>query len=208
MPSTLLRRPEPVFRGLFPDWTGPRPLSFYLMEKLLEARSLSFFPTNGAGPDEDVNVYLAHLLTGLLRSDDHSRNEAGADPLLFPGERDKSRRSRAERYRRNADHRLLYQGLFDRGDGLRRRDGTWHLDREGSRRRDRGAGATCYAMAANLLEGRDGAPVGLVAVLRKLADHYDDYAHVLAVLATRKLGLGARLSDDDLARLLDQANRE
>ena len=29
----------PLYRGLFPDWTGPRPVSWFLAEQLLEART-------------------------------------------------------------------------------------------------------------------------------------------------------------------------
>ena len=60
-------------------------------------------------------------------------------------------------------------------------------------------------MAADLLEGRPGALASLAPVLRQLESHFEDYVHVLGVLATRRLGLGAVLSDADLAGLLDLA---
>ena len=202
MPTALLQKKSPVYRSLFPDWSGPRPLSFFLMENLLEARTLSFFPTNGAGPDEDVNVYLAGLLTGFLQGGGDPSLRPGSDPLLFPPDKNISRGSRSEWYRVNADHRLICQGLFDRGDALRRRRIFFGSDLGTTRQSDRTAGATCYGLAANLLENRSGVSTGLVAVLRKLERHYDDYVHVLAVMATRRLGLGARLSSVDLDGLL------
>jgi hypothetical protein len=205
MPSTLTRPRSPLFRGLFPDWSGPQPFHFYLMEQLLEARSQSPFPTNGAGPDEDVNVYLAHLLTGFLTGAPDFRVGPGSDPLLHPPSKNSPRGWRSEWYRVNGDHRLIYQGLFDRGDGLRRRRIEFGRTEEETRKRDRMAGAFCYRAAADVLEHRSESSAGLVAVLRKLDRHYDDYIQVLTVLATRRLGLGARLSDTNLSNLLRPA---
>jgi hypothetical protein len=44
-----------------------------------------------------------------------------------------------------------------------------------------------------------------VDVLRKLETNFDDYVHILGALATRRFGLGAVLSDNDLAGLFDLA---
>ena len=46
----------------------------------------------------------------------------------------------------------------------------------------------------------------LASVMRKLEENYEDYVHVLGVLAVRRLGMGANLSDDDLAGLFHQAS--
>ncbi len=205
MPTLLSQVKPPVYRNLFPDWSGPRPFPFFMMENLLEARSKSFFPTNGAGPDEDVNVYLSHLLTGFLGGGIDPRIEPGAAPLLQPPNRNAALRSRADWYRVNADHRLITQGLFDRGETLRRHRLYLGSNEGETRRKDRIIGATCYGLSANLLENRADASAGLVSVLRKLEEHFDDYVHVLAVLATRHLGLGAQLSNSDLEGLLEHS---
>jgi hypothetical protein len=197
---------EPLYRGLFPDWSGPRPWRFFLVEHLLEARRESMFPTNGAGPDEDVNVYLAHLLAGFLSGHQDERVAWGAGCVQFPPDKNLGRSERADWYRVNADHRLLFLGLMNRGDGLRRRPILFGMTATETRDRDLIAGRSCYGMAANLLEGRNCAQAGLAPVLRKLETNFEDYVHVLGVLATRRLGLGASLSDDDLAGLLDLAS--
>ena len=201
MVTMQLERHDPAYRCLFPDWSGPRPLSYFLTENLLEARRASFFPTNGAGPDEDVNIYLAHALAGFLRAAVDPRVESPGSPLLRCESKSLPRAWRAERYRRNADHRLLCQGLMDRGDALRRRSVPHGMTRAETRTRDRSIGAACYGMAAALLEDRGAGWGGLAEVLRKLERHYEDYVHVLAVLATRRLGLGARLGEQDLRSL-------
>jgi hypothetical protein len=71
-----------------------------------------------------------------------------------------------------------------------------------TRARDLSAGQACYAAAADLLRSRRPGCPTLVEVWDKLTLHFEDYVHVLAVLATRRLGLGARLNDVQLARLL------
>jgi len=199
-PTTTLT--QPVFRSLFPDWSGPRPLSFFMMEALLEARAGSVFPTNLAVRDEDVNVYLAHLLTRTLGADPDPRVTFGSGALLHPPAKIQDRRARAEHYRVNAEHRMLWLGLFNRGDGLRRRNRLYTLDDGETRRRDMAAGQACFSAAADLLDGRPDGNPAVVAVWRKLADHFEDYVTVLAILATGTFGLGARLNTADLDQLL------
>lgn len=206
MPKALCKIDFPQYRGLFPDWSGPRPWRFFLMEQLLEARKESMFPTNGAGPDEDVNVYLSNLLARFLNGHHDTRVQWGTDPVLLPPAKKLHRRVRADWYRINADHRLLYLGLMDRGDGLRRRRVHLGMNLEETRNRDLVTGRTCYGLAANLLTGRSCAGASLAPVLRKLEENFEDYVHVLGVLATRRFGLGAVLSDNDLEGLLAVAS--
>ncbi len=173
-----------------------------MLENLLEARADSPFPTNSHRPDEDVNVYLAHLLATRLAPLDMEGVQAGADPLLLRPEKvDGGRRGLAEHYRVNGDHRLLALGLFDRGD-LRRRRPRWGRRAEESRRQDREDGVACYRCAHALLaRGRPANPA-LLAVLDKLGDGFAEYVEVLQHLARWRFGLGARLSAIDLQRLL------
>jgi hypothetical protein len=187
----------------------PEPaLDLFLMENLLTARRDSMFPTNGAGFDEDVNVYLAGLLSRFLRAGLPDGVTSGAGPLLNMPPPSDGRRRGAAVYRANADHRLLHLGLFARGDG-QRRQAVWNgMSAVETRDRDLSAGQTCYLAAADLLRGRLPEVAGLVAVWDKIALHFDDYVHVLGVLATRRLGLGARLGEADLSRLLPPASAE
>lgn len=208
MPAVLRAPAEPRFRGLFPDWTGLRPLRWYFAEQLLEARHGSRFPTNAEGPDEDVNIYLIGLLTGFIAGHRDPRVLAGSDPLLLPPAAALPKAARAAHYRVNGDHRLLFLGLLDRGDGRRRRRQPWGIAPDAVGARDLAAGRACYALAADLLEGRRDGSAALAAVLRKLAANFEEYVHVLAVLATRRWGLGARLGEGELAGLLRPAATE
>jgi hypothetical protein len=207
MPTVISKSNKPLYLNIFPSWKGRQPVAFFMMENLLEARLGSPFPTNGAGPDEDVNVFLAGLLTDFLSGQHDQRLITGAACLLLPPDPGLSHREQAAYYLANANHRLLHLGLLNRGDGMRRRTIPFGLTEDESRQRDLGVGACCYRLAANLLKGRNLVSGGLESVLEKLADNFEDYVQVLAVMATRKLGLGARLSDLDRAKLLEGADQ-
>lgn len=203
MSATAQRRrpPAPLPRRALP----PTPsLPFFLAENLLEARRGSWLPTNTAGPDEDVNIYLSLRLAAFAHGADDPRVVAGAAPVLEGPPATWSRARRADWYRANADQRLLGLGLFDRGDLCRRRDVPWGFAAGSARARDLAVAAACYGAAAGMLArgARREGPV--VEVLEKLAARCGEYAQVIGVLAVRRLGLGARLAPADLAALLPE----
>ncbi len=198
MPKALCQSQRPQFLSLFPDWSGPRPLRFFLLENLLEARQGSVFPTNIAGPDEDVNIYLAGMLTNFLKGQFPQDVVFGAGSQLNPPAKHLSRRQRAQFYRNNADHRLIMLGLFDRGDHLRRRPSFFGMSRQEGRQRDLQGGVIGYHMAANLLENRKMGCGALVDIWRKLAENFELYVQVLSTMAVSRLGFGANLSSAEL----------
>ncbi len=202
MPNALLQTTSPQYRCLFPDWSGPRPLQFFLLENLLEARQTSVFPTNIAGPDEDVNIYLAQLLTDFLGGAHSGDIQFGCQPLFYPPAKKLGRRRQADFYRNNADHRIIMLGLFDRGEIIRQQATHFGMDHQESVLRDLEVGRNCYQMAANLMDNRNLGPVAIVDIWKKLAENFDLYVQILSELATRRLGFGAKLSQDDLELLI------
>ncbi len=202
MPNALQQKASPQYRSLFPDWSGPRPLRFFLLEQLLEARRQSSFPTNLAGPDEDVNIYLADLLTAFLGGQHSPHIHFGAFPLLAPPAKNLPRRRQAEFYRINADHRLIMLGLFNRGDHLRKRMDLFGMGHRETQQRDFGVGKHCYELAVNLLENRNVVNSGMIDVWRKLSENFELYIQVLSTMAVSRLGMGAKLSQTDLYRLI------
>lgn len=204
MPIAMCQTDSPRFTGLFPDWGKPRPIRFYFMENLLEARMDSVFPTGGAGFDEDVNVYISHLLADFMGSHNHPYVIMGQGPLLQPPSPSLPLASQADYYRANADHRLLYLGLMNRGDGLRRRRNPLQMPESATRKQDLMVGETCYGMAANLLSQGNKRHEGLAQVMRKLEENFTEYVQVVAALATGRLNLGARLSEDELLGLIGE----
>lgn len=202
MSRTLCPTATPRYSTLFETAKPAQPFGFFLLENLLTARAGSMFPTNGAGPDEDVNIYLNHLLGRFLRGECDPAVQFGSGALFNPPAKTATPRQRSEYYRVNADHRLLHLGLFGRGDGLRRRSTLHGLSTAETHSRDMAAGQACYEAAANHWRGRHGSNPALIDLMEKLARNFEDYVHVLGALATRQLGLGAQVTDDDLARLL------
>lgn len=191
----------PAYRTLFPDWSRPRPLSFFFLEELLEARAASTFPTGAEEPDEDVNIYLADLLTRAALRSGLGDAAFGSIPQWQPPAKALGRRARAHWYLRQGEHRLLYLGLFARGEAHRRRARLWGMTEEETRRRDMVCGRACYEAAAALLEHGD-APDGLAATCARIARHFHRYVEVLTALGTGRWDLGARLSDRQLATLM------
>ena len=190
---------------LFPDWSGTRPLSFFMLEDLLEARAQSSFPTGSRCSDEDVNVYLAHLLAEHLYDPVPTGVTGGGEPLLLPPEKEtRLPRHSVDHYRRNGDHRLLCLGLYGRGNLCRRRHPPWGWSEVAVRERDLADGRSCYHVAANMLRGCRISCSALLPVLNKLARHFEGYVHVLQILARLRFGLGAQLSPDDLHDLASQ----
>jgi hypothetical protein len=179
----------------------PAGLGFFLTEQLLEARRGSWMPTNGAGPDEDVNIYLALRLEQIAHGVTDPRVVPGLDPLLAGPDPRLTRAGRADWYRANGDHRLLTLGLFACGETCRRRAVPWGWSADRARARDLAIAAACYEAASRLLARGPCRGGATAAVLARLAANCEDYVHVLGALAVRRLGLGARLSDADLTGL-------
>jgi len=202
MPPTKSGLQTLRYRLLYPDWSGPRPVTFFMLENLLEARADSSFPTGSRGADEDVNIYLAHLLSEHVLTPIPTPVRGGGEPLLLPPEKSETTRGEgAEHYRRNGDHRLVCLGLYGRGDLRRRRHPPWGWTEKDVRLRDLADGRNCYIAAARLLQGNRASRSALVPILTKLARFFDGYVHVLEVLARRRLGLGAQLSGRELKQL-------
>jgi len=202
MTAHTRRRPRPERSNTRVDIVAPAGLRFFLTEQLLEARRGSWLPTNGAGPDEDVNIYLALRLEQLALGVTDPRVVPGLDPLTMGPDPRLSRAGRAEWYGANGDHRLLRLGLFACGQTCGRRTVPWGWSADQARARDLAVAAACYEAAAGLLARGPGRGGAKAAVLARLAGHCEDYVHVLGALAVRRLNLGARLSVADLTGLV------
>jgi hypothetical protein len=196
------------FATLFTAPGRRRLLLFFMLENLLKARAQSSFPTGSRGQDEDVNIYLANLLTEHVVLPVPGGVAVGGEPLLgLKGEEHWKRWRRFEHYRRNGDHRLLALGLYGRGDLLRRRAVPLGLDAGQSWARDLQIGRDCYQCALSMLRSPQENQAGLALVLTKLAQAFADYVHVLQTLARRRFGLGARLSQAELHALASSPSR-
>ena len=132
-----------------PLGTGsPEETYFYMMNCLLYSRMESGFPSNEEYLDEDVNVYLADLLTGTIHgSEDSSCTHylASCDSSLFDSVRTiENPRTKYNIYKKNADRLIMALGIFG-NPRLRRLNSAPHM--AASERCYIGRGKAYYSLA-------------------------------------------------------------
>ena len=152
----------------------------YLLEALLRSRGQSEFPSNKKIFDEDVNVYLAHLMLAYATS---SYQELVAKYLsahdseireLVDGARD--RYVKYFIFKVNADYLLIHLGIFQDLGGVIR-FGSRAVNR--SERYFARNAVSYYQEAANYNQKIYRKKTAVKDVLVKLADYFDDYRDVL-----------------------------
>ncbi len=182
--------------------TRPSPAYFYMIDNLLECRKESDFPSNRKFFDEDVNVYLAGLLTSHIYS---GRNAPTSETIMrydiplfeaMSGEIDP--RKRFTIYRANADDLLLRLGVFDNPDG-RKPGSVSHMDLT----RDAwiGRGAAYYRLAWASAAETFRRPTAIGDVMEKLSSEFERYVGILASMRSSCLNIRPRISDGEMFHL-------
>jgi hypothetical protein len=174
---------------------------FFMMNSLLHSRMEAGFPSNDLCFDEDVNVYLASLLTSLIfpRNGDGAPGILSGDASLFeaaetaPGAREKYRL-----YRRSADSLLVSLGIF-KNARLKRPDSVPHLAMSDAAHIGRGKSYYAIARAYAAQVNRGNTAIG--DVLGKLSEHFERYLGVLSVMGGEHLNIFKQLSDGELFHL-------
>lgn len=172
----------------------------FLVKGLLDARSRLGLASNAPSFDEDVNIYLAHLLLALLEPafrDLHHRYVSLRDSDVFAlaHTRDESSHKYLI-YRLNADHLLLTLSIFRRAETLEGE--TWH----------EGHGRAYYQFASDYATQLFRRSTGLSDVLRKLSDSFDQYRSILSETREEYFRVVTQLSDADCAAFLADAQRQ
>ncbi len=152
----------------------------YLLEALIRSRSENNFPSNGKVYDEDVNIYLAHLLLAYATS---SYQDLVAKYLsAYDSEIRELVDSARDRYVKyfiykvNADYLLVHLGIFqDLGGTIR--FGTRSVNR--SERYFAQNAVSYYQEAANYNQKIYRKKTAVKDVLVKLADYFEDYRGLL-----------------------------
>lgn len=208
-------------RFLFTDLTDEarsvKPSYYFMMRSLLHSRVDTGMVSDSEGNEEDVNVYLAHLLQSF--SDPHYLE--GAKPYLHRYDhevfgrlaRSTDARLKYKIYKTNADFLLVSIGVFDNPSQtlLNRIHGaSKHLrgNLEPTEEATMGRGRTYYQFAyeySQLLSRRHPAITG---VLEKLAKGFDRYTQILAHLRGEYLDLVHQLSQGEVYHLECSVNRE
>ena len=176
--------------------------SEFLLHCLLGARAEADFPSNEAGFDEDVNVYLVGLLGDFLSSQYHE----DARRYLHSCDLDLSReveRAETDRqifrlYKVNADHLLLAIGLFHHVEGAHRPHQP-QLHREPEE--FIGRGGIYYQLASSRLRRLRGVATTPEQVMTKLSANFARYVTVLQRVRTTYFQLTERVGEGTLFHL-------
>lgn len=188
---------------------GPAPADFFMIDRLLDGRMSSGNPSNGDFYDEDVNIYLAGLLTGMVCGHEEAAR------LVVPYDADLFELVRAEpdprvnfhRYRVNADFLLVSLGLFGGPPGRPCQSPALRIGRESYA----GRGSTYYGMAASYARETFRGPSAIGDVMGKLSLGFETYVRILSVMKSESLDLVPRITEGELYHLqrsvLDEERR-
>jgi hypothetical protein len=208
-------------RFLFTDLTDAarsvKPSYYFMMRSLLHSRIDTGLPSHPGGEEEDVNVYLAHLL------------QAFGDSTYFESSRpylhrydhevfDRLSQSTDARlkykiYKTNADFLLISIGIFDNPSQtlLGQGHGPAAAHRavfEPSEEATIGRGRTYYQFAFEYSQVVNRKHPAVTEVLEKLSHGFDRYAQILAHLRGEYLDLIQQFSQGEIYHLERSVNRE
>jgi len=198
-----------------------RPTYLFMMKCLLYSRMETGLVSNKDYYDEDVNVYIAHLLNSFIHPDYLER----ARPYLSKYDTEVFRRLATSRdarlkytlYKTNADFLLVSLGIFDNPE-LNFEAGTAAPGATLERHRLRpteeayvGKGRTYYRFAYSYSEQLYGRHTAISEVLEKLSTGFDKYLRILTHMRGEYLNLLRSLSRGEiyhLERVVDESQRE
>jgi len=181
---------------------APEKVHYYMMNCLLYSRVECGFPSNADSFDEDVNVYLAGLLTALVDGERAARARSPlalddlsvADAAAAAGRP----RERYELYRASADRILVSLGIFKNARG-RRPDSRSRLHLSDAAYV--GRGEAYYALAQSYAVQTFRRSNAVSACLGKLSRDLERYLAVLSTLRGEYLNICETLSEGALYHL-------
>ena len=173
-------------------------VGYFFINHFLLSRIDSDLPSDLAEYDEDVNVYTASLLSGvvsgredLLRADLVSSRDAD----VFARVQDsKDQRYRYRVYKANADFLYVSLGVF--GEGTNGNDPARQTEEEANRMT--GRGKSYYQFASAYAERLYGPRAGITEVMDKLSRNFEAYTKVMTWMSGEYLNLVHRLSEGEV----------
>jgi len=175
---------------------------FFMLNCLLHSRVHTGIESNSQFHDEDVNVYLAHLLNSHIdpryieRVGQYVASDEATLHRMIDGSADL--RYRYMVYRNTADSLLTSLAVFDLFEARHyNRLTAFHVPKDVYI----GRAASYYAIAASLATtlGRGACPIG--STLRKLSEGIDSYVRILSYMRGQYLGFIHRYSSGELFHL-------
>jgi hypothetical protein len=207
-----------LFTDLGDEARNVKPSYYFMMRSLLHSRVDTGMVSQEGGEEEDVNVYLAHLLQAFgdpaylesARPYLHRYDHEVFDRLA----RSTDARLKYKIYKTNADFLLVSVGIFDNpsqvllgrvsgGPGARP-----HPVLEPSEEATIGRGRTYYQFAYVYSQQLAATRPAVGEVLEKLARSFDRYTQILAHLRGEYLDLVSQFSQGEIYHLERSVNRE
>jgi len=175
---------------------------FFMLNCLLHSRVHTGLESNSEFYDEDVNVYLAHLLNAhigsphaALNADLVAPDDATIHRMIADAPDD---RQRYRIYKANADFLLIAVTIFDVfEDRHYNRHPAFHVPRESHV----GRAALYYALAASYAARVGSGPASLAPTLQKISEGIESYVRILTYLRGHYLDLIRRYSAGELFHL-------
>lgn len=173
---------------------------FFMLDTLLRSRIEMGQETSD---DEDVNVYLAHLMHSFLDHSFQIQNQgliSAYDSEVFAQtEEKKDLRSHYKVYKGNADYRLMTTSVFSEDDrrGASRKNGGQDAQIE--------RGKFYYKIAASYRERLSRNKTAVASVLSKLSDRFETYMKILTHARTTYFHLLKKLSVGEIYHLQREA---
>lgn len=175
---------------------------FFMLNCLLHSRVHTGIESNSRCHDEDVNVYLAHLLNAhidpryLERTSRHVARDDDGLHRMIEGSTDL--RHRYTVYRCTADFLLMAVAVFDLFEKrYHNRCSAFQTPKE----MYVGRAAAYYAVASSLAAKLEGGACAIGATLRKISDNIESYVRILSYMRGQYLGFIHRYSSGELFHL-------
>jgi hypothetical protein len=189
------------------------PTFFFMMNCLLYSRLESGNPSNQNYYDEDVNVYLANLLTSFMNPEFHERTRKYLSPYdsdLFEKVRNSPDvRLKYTIYKTNADFLLISIGIFRNPDGSR--PGSKDAFMKDNEEVYMGRAKAYYQFAYSYSQSMFRKATAISEVLEKLSRGFEQYVDILSYMRGEYFNILERLSSGDvyhLERAIDRAESD
>ncbi len=178
---------------------GRGSVNDFVLGSLLKSRIDCGFESNAAQYDEDVNVYLVHLLSDLVTGPGLATPDQLRDIDVFDRVKDsRDPRYKGEVYRTSADRLLLSTGIFVETP-FQAKEGKRVF--EGSAQTRIGRGKTYYHFASMFHGQSRAGSAALARILDRLSLDFERYVEVLFHMRGEYFHLYERLRDDVILAL-------
>jgi hypothetical protein len=174
----------------------------FMIHALLASRVESGMPSSEAPSEEDVNVYITHLLCDFVRPQYQMRVHkyiSAYDSSVFERVRHTTnKRLKYAVYKANADHILVMMGVFhNNGRRSSSLPGPLQIEEDV----DLGRGKSYYDYAFTYSRSLFGRSSAIPEVMFKLAHGFERYVKILTYMRSEYLNLVDRMSEGELFHL-------